>query len=164
MSVSLRRVLASVLAWLVGAAAAVGVGLLALSWIGDGLTTTTAAALQPETVTRDPSAAPSSDQPSPTVSGASPSPGGSVSPKPSRSAPVAAPTGAQPDRVVTSKGGSAVARCTNGLAYLVSWSPNPGYRVDDVLRGPAVEARVQFEAVGSEVLLRVKCLNGVPQS
>ncbi len=166
MSALLRRVAASVLAWIVGATAAVAVGLLALSLLGDSLTGNSVQPLQPDAVAREVSVAPSTSA-GPVVSGASPGPSASasVSPRQSRSAaPTAVPSGVSADRLVTSTGGSAVARCTSGgLAYLVSWSPAPGYKVDGVLRGPAAEVHVDFEALGKESSLNVTCVNGVPQ-
>jgi hypothetical protein len=57
------------------------------------------------------------------------------------------------------------AECVGQLAYLVSWSPAPGYRVDDVRRGPATVARVQFAMFGSrrEAVVGVECSTGMPQ-
>jgi hypothetical protein len=56
-------------------------------------------------------------------------------------------------------------QCIGQLAYLVSWSPAPGYRVDDVRRGPAAIARVTFvmSATRQEVAFGVQCPAGVPR-
>jgi hypothetical protein len=57
------------------------------------------------------------------------------------------------------------AQCIGYLAYLVSWSPAPGYRVDDVRRGPAVEALVTFVMFSTrqETTVAVRCVSGVPR-
>jgi len=64
--------------------------------------------------------------------------------------------------VLGSPGGSAVARCTGGLAYLVSWSPAPGFSSDNARRGPDDEARVRFRSGETRVMLFVTCTGGVP--
>src|SRR5439155_12282407 len=56
------------------------------------------------------------------------------------------PVSPRPDRVLTSTGGTVVARCVDGGAYLVSWSPAQGYRAEEVRRGRAAVARVSFAA------------------
>lgn len=67
-------------------------------------------------------------------------------------------------RALTSSGGSAIARCTGGTAYLVSWSPAQGYEVDEYERGPDDRARVKFESESDDrkVRITVTCRNGVP--
>lgn len=42
--------------------------------------------------------------------------------------------------------GRLVVECDGDEALLTSWSPNPGYRVDEVVRGPAAEVSVWFES------------------
>lgn len=163
-----RRLVASVLAWIVGAAAAVGVGVLALSLIGDGLTARTVQPLTPDAVAREASAAPV--DPAPASVGPSSTPGdddqvGTADPSPSGSASASRPrTGV--DKLLWSAGGSAIARCTGNQVYLVSWSPEPGYRVYDVVRGPASQASVRFDAENiageTEVLVSVRCVGGTP--
>ena len=58
-------------------------------------------------------------------------------------------------------------RITSSTAYLISWSPLQGYAVDDVIRGPAVTARVTFSPTAvsptaSDVTMLVSCSAGVP--
>ena len=139
-------VAASVVAWTLGAAVSVGVGLLALSLIGVGLTTDSGDHLtQPvgradsPVVTITPS--PPSDNPSATASAAP-------------TDPAAVGT----NRTIDTIGGNVVARCEPGGAYLVSWSPSPGYRADNVDRGPKAEARVSFESTTREINIRVTCI------
>ncbi|NJC73799.1 septum formation initiator [Planosporangium thailandense] len=166
-----RRLVASALAWIVGAVAAVAVGVLALSMIGDDLTSRTAQPLSPDTVAREASAAPAAS--APPVS--APSGSARLVPAPATSAPsgagAPATAAAQPtrgttdvDRLVSSPGGSAVARCAGGRAYLLSWSPEQGYRTDDVARGPAAVARVRFESHTDKVVLSVRCGDDGPQA
>jgi hypothetical protein len=146
MTATVRRVLASVLAWVVGAAAAVGVGLLALSLIDDGLASPPLAPLTTEAVAHDASDGPAApDYPQ---SGASAS---------------VRPVTAAPDRLITSPGGTAMIRCGDAGAYLVTWIPEPGYRVEDVRRGPGVQVSVAFESGERRVLLSARCIGGIPE-
>lgn len=67
-------------------------------------------------------------------------------------------------RSLQSRAGQVVARCDDGLAYLEAWSPNPGYRVDDVVRGPAAEASVWIESDSFEdVKILIRCDAGEPK-
>jgi serine/threonine-protein kinase len=64
--------------------------------------------------------------------------------------------------VLTSAGGTLVAQCRPSGAYLVSWSPAPGYEVGAVVRGPASTAQVAFNSAASAVTMTVSCSTGVP--
>jgi hypothetical protein len=44
----------------------------------------------------------------------------------------------------------------------VSWSPEPGYRAHDVVRGPAAQASVRFDADDVRVSVSVRCVSGTP--
>jgi hypothetical protein len=161
-----RRLVASVLAWIVGAVTAVGVGILALSLIGDGLTTRTVQPLTPDVVAREASAVPVDPAPAPATPSSTPGdddPSGSAPPSPPRSAPASA-TGQQAsaDKLLWSAGGSVIARCTGANVYLVSWSPEPGYRAHDVVRGPAAQASVRFDNDDDRVAVSVGCVSGTP--
>src|SRR5258708_2269031 len=142
--IATRSVVASVGAWTVGAGIALAVSLLALSMVSTGLTTEP---VQP--VTRDVGA--TADQatrtPSPLHSGfaAADPPTGSAAPShPASATPKSATPSdvAKNQRSLSSVGGTVVANCRTGGAYLVYWSPAPGYHVDDVVRGPAEPARL----------------------
>jgi hypothetical protein len=78
----------------------------------------------------------------------------------SPSAPVPSAAPVVVDGVVSSTGGSVVARCSYGSAgpvvYLLSWSPAQGYSTDEVRRGPDHEAEVTFTGAG-EVQIHVTC-------
>jgi hypothetical protein len=54
-------------------------------------------------------------------------------------------TGDGETTAVQSEAGQLVVRCDGDLVRLESWSPNPGYRADDVVRGPTA-AVIQFES------------------
>ncbi|WP_436760677.1 hypothetical protein [Streptosporangium sp. V21-05] len=60
-------------------------------------------------------------------------------------------------RLITTVGGKVIARCENGLVTLRSWSPAQGFQADDVERGPAERARVEFETEEDEVKVEVHC-------
>jgi hypothetical protein len=145
--------LASVVAWLLGALASIGVGLVALSLIGDGLTARTVQPLARDAVVIE-VRAPTSTHPA-TPAAARPTPDRTVRPSPS---------GMADERIFSSSGGSAIARCDDGGAYLVSWSPEQGYRVVDVRRGPTYEARVIFDGHRRRITLSIRCADGTPHA
>jgi eukaryotic-like serine/threonine-protein kinase len=76
-----------------------------------------------------------------------------------------APSGsAPPGTVLASSAGTVVATCQAAGAYLISWSPQQGYEVGDVFRGPAAAASVQFESHADELTMTVSCSDGVPSA
>lgn len=177
------RVLAGVGAWLVGVGAATGGSLLAVSLLGQGIATSTSQQLTAAAVNRA-LAAEASDTPDPA---GTPSPAASatrsgqarVSPtarpqtetmpsaRASRSRPAASPsaqttTAGPTSTVLISPGGTVVADCRQGGAYLVSWIPAPGYAAGTVVRGPAVTVRVRFASAANAVTMLVSCPAGVP--
>ena len=133
----LRRTLASLAAWTLGAGVAVLVGILALSLIDDGL---------------------AAGQPVPGLA-APPQAADEIPASPS-----ATPSAADSSRQLTTPGGTATARCTSTTAYLVSWSPAQGYQVDKVHRGPTTRtAYVAFRDGTRRIVLAFRCVGGVPQ-
>jgi hypothetical protein len=71
--------------------------------------------------------------------------------------------GAGEVRTLRSQAGQVAAQCADGLAYLTAWSPNPGYRVDEVVRGPAAVASVWIESDSfDDVEILVSCEGGEP--
>jgi hypothetical protein len=182
------RVLAGVGAWLVGVGAATAGSLLAVSLLGQGIATGTSQQLTAADVNRA-LAAEASDSPGAvpaTTSAPSPAPsaarsyqarvsrttrsqtGAAPSARASRSRPAASPS-TQPtaaagraSTVLTSPGGTVVADCRPAGAYLVSWSPVPGYESGTVIRGPAVTARVTFNSAANSVTMMVSCSAGAP--
>jgi hypothetical protein len=139
----------SVIAWTLGAAVSVGVGLLALSLIGVGLTNGSGDHLT-QPVGR-------ADLPGPTVPSSQPT-AGDPSATPSASATTTATATMGQNRTIDSAGGTVVARCQPGGAYLVYWSPSPGFRAGVDIRGPAAEARLSFESSTREINVRVTCI------
>jgi hypothetical protein len=140
---TLRPVVIAVVAWLVGAATAVTVGVLALSIVGADLFGPADPLAQAAAPVPSPDSAAGTDLPRPGTS----------------SAPAA-----DAERTFTLASGTVVARCVDGAAYLVLWSPAPGFRAEDVTRGPAAVTRVKFETRGQEIKVTVRCVDGVPQS
>jgi hypothetical protein len=64
---------------------------------------------------------------------------------------------------LTPTGALIQAVCDGSSVYLASWSPRPGYRVDEVSRGPAEEAFVYVESDSADdVTIFVRCENGTP--
>jgi hypothetical protein len=143
-------------AWSIGAATSIGVGLLALSLVdgtfedgsGQLAGTDTVVPAEPPPTTASPLASPSHPTRAPSDSA-------SPTPTPARS-------GGTP-RQLTSTGGSVVARCYGADAYLLYWTPAPGYQARDVMRGPAATARLEFEGRAGEYHLTIQCVNGVPR-
>lgn len=165
----MRAVVRGVLAWVTGAVVAVGVGMLALSRIGYGFTVDSVQPLGSGTP-----GGPSASAPPPSPSSAPPPRSSAPSRRPHRSPKAepsrarathrASPSPVSRERLLSSPGGTAIVRCTRSAAYLVSWSPEQGYHVDDVRRGPAPEVSVEFEGRERHVMLRAWCRGDVPQS
>jgi hypothetical protein len=125
---------------------------------------TTAAAVTVANATSDRSDILTRDQIERELAAGSPAPTGSpATPGAGSTAPATSGTTGEA-RTLHSRAGQVVARCDGDLARLDAWSPNPGYRVDEVVRGPAVEASVWIESDSFEdVLILVRCQAGEPQ-
>jgi hypothetical protein len=172
--------LLGVAAWLVGASAATGGSLLAVSVLGQGMApgggdeqsvTTVNRALAKEAAERaaamprravSPKAA-RGGPPSRAARGKAQPPARHAAPAPAarHSAPPPSP-GAAGGTVLTSQGGTLVASCAGARAYLVSWSPQQGFGSTGVVRGPATSARVTFTSGQLTVTMVVSCDAGVP--
>ncbi len=139
------RILLGVAAWLVGASAATGGSLLAVSALGQGMTPAAEEQLSVAAVNRAlakeaaerTAAVPrrSATRPA-SLTGSSSSATRHPAPPPS--------PGTTGGTVLTSEGGTVVASCAGARAYLVSWSPQQGFGSSDVVRGPAINAQVTF--------------------
>ena len=179
------RVLAGVGAWLVGVGAATAGSLLAVSLLGQGIASNTSQQLTAAAVSNALAAEASETQGAdPGTSGlSSPSPsarrshqalsyqgpqgtGATPSASASRSRPASSPsaqaTATATSTVLTSDGGTVLAECRPGGAYLVSWSPAPGYEAGLVVRGPASTAQAAFISSANSVTMMVSCSTGVP--
>jgi hypothetical protein len=163
------RVLLAIAAWLVGASAATGGSLLAVSALGQGMNPAAGEQVGVETVNRAlakesaeraaamprRSASPSHSPVAPHASAAHRH-SAAHRPAPSSSPPAAGGT------VLTSEGGTLVASCAGTRSYVVSWSPQQGFGSTNVVRGPAAHAQVTFTSGQLTVTMVVSCAAGVP--
>ena len=161
------RVFLTISAWLLGAIAATGGSLVAVALIGqsiDGPATqqlTASGVNHALAADHNGSGSSPTDSPSATATPARPSAKAPTSAPVSGASPAAAaPTGT----LLSSAGGSVVAECRPAGAFLLSWSPQSGYATDNVVRGPAVTAQVQFETASREVSMVVSCAGSVPSA
>lgn len=155
MRIAIRTVLATVLAWCVGAAAAVTLGLVGVSLIGATMADRAAPARGP---TASGSAGPDRG-----ADEAISSPTGQASPSSPSSDKPTTPT-TDRERLITSPGGSVFARCSVDGAYLASVRPAQGYRAARVGDGPAPEVTVTFQSTQDQVEVVVRCLSGMPRA
>jgi hypothetical protein len=168
------RILLGVAAWLVGACAATGGSLLAVSMLGQGMmpggegqqsVTTVNRALAKEGAEQAavlPRRAIS--PPTSRVAPLSPAARHTAPPRSPTARPSASPPspGAAGGTLLTSQGGTLVASCAGARAYLVSWSPQQGFGSSDVVRGPATNAQVTFIGGQLTVTMVVSCDAGAP--
>jgi hypothetical protein len=152
-----RRTAVAALGWVAAAVLATLIGMGGIRLIGDSLTSTPGGVLDQQEVAKALAAEPSPSPSTPSPSKPSPAPSSEpAGPAPSTSPP----TGSQ--RAFSSAGGSVVAGCRGGQAYLVSWSPAPGYRVTQQDSGPGEHVEVRFEGSGGRSEIRVACAGGNP--
>jgi hypothetical protein len=137
-----RSLAASTIAWTIGAASSVGIGLIALTMIGTSFGSGPLQPLSPNAV--DPPAATGAPDPSASGAGDGPSVSGSA---PSVTI-----------HTVSTTGGNAFVQCVqSGGAYLYGWAPAPGYRVDDMRRGPGSVVTITFKSDQHEVSVIAHC-------
>jgi hypothetical protein len=163
------RVLVGLGAWLLGAAAATGASLLAVSLLSRGIAASPSQQLTAAMVDRA-LASEAAESASP-LRIPTPSPSvqlGGVAMPITRATPVPRqpPAGQQssPGTVLSSQGGTVVAVCVQGGAYLQSWSPQQGYETIGVVRGPTSTAQVSFTSGQSNVTMLVTCPGGAPSA
>lgn len=143
-----RRTLFAAAGWLAAAVVATLIGVGALRLVGESIAGTPGGVLSQEQVSRELAQSPtpgSTSQPA-----ATPSPSANVS--------SSSPPGSQ--KVARANGGSVVAECRGGLAWLVSWAPAPGFGEHEVSRGPAAEAEVDFRGPAGRSKIKVRCDSG----
>jgi hypothetical protein len=134
--------------WLAAAVLSTGVTLAAVSSIGTGIFGSSAGPLERQEINEALALA----TPSPSVE-----PTGSPVTEPAPTEP-----GGQPS-VITSAGGTVVARCAaDDLVELLSWSPAQGFSVDNAEHGPAREVEVEFDSEDADIEMKIRCVDGVP--
>lgn len=166
---SVRRRVLGVLVWAVATVVATGIGLTAVSLLSQGLSGSTVTPLSEDSVAqalaRTTSQAGSSATPTAPTTSTRP-----TTPEPSPPASSPSPSASTSHtRTLNTAGGTVIARCHGDHSYLVSWSPEQGWEVDDYERGPASSTTVTFEGATDdtddhEVVVTVTCSSGEPVS
>ena len=133
--------------WLLAAGATAAVGTFALDVVGAGILGPQNQPLSQDDVARALAAAPT------------------TAPVPSTTSAAATTASSAPaPRGLTVPGGTLVAECAAGQVTLRSWSPDQGFRTDDVSRGPAASASIKFKNGGTENVVVVTCVDGEPHA
>ncbi|WP_440070142.1 hypothetical protein [Streptosporangium sp. OZ121] len=164
-----KRLSLVVAGWLITGLLAIGVGVAVIDRLSEPLTDTglrplsaaevdEALALASSLPNALPPSVPPSVPPSAPPAEGTPDPAGPT-PAPTVTVTTTATPAAEPgkSRLITTVGGKVIARCENGLVTLRSWSPAQGFQADDVERGPAGRARVEFESEEDEVKVELHC-------
>ncbi len=150
-------------AWVLGAAAATAGSLLVVSELGEGISgspsgqQSTAAALSQAQASQA-AAQPSSPTGPRSASGA----GGTSKTSGAGGTSGSGGTNGASGTILTSSGGTVMARCEPAGAFLQSWSPQVGFQESSVARGPATTARVVFTSGAATVTMVVSCASGAP--
>lgn len=160
---SRHRTVVAVAGWLGAAALATGVTLAAVSSIGSGIFGSSTGPLDSAEIDRALTAQSTPTAPDPGTADPSPTGPADPSPTPAPAPDAGTTTPAAEPTVITTEGGTAVARCVEGLVELLSWSPAQGYRVDNADRGPDQTVEVEFESSDHEVEVEIHCEDGVPE-
>jgi hypothetical protein len=159
------RVLIGAGAWLLGAVSATVGSLYAVDLLGQGLleqhTKQVSVAMVNAELAQDDSAAPSRPAPTQTPK-ASPAVSHPARHRPASTHPAVQPSTSSAGKILTTGGGNTAARCEQGGAYLVYWSPAQGFEANNVRRGPAPAASVTFTNSTDGFVLTVTCSSGVP--
>ncbi|GGM21772.1 hypothetical protein GCM10011608_03040 [Micromonospora sonchi] len=150
-----RRTVLAVAGWLATALIATLIGLAAIQVVGESLTGTPGGVRSEQEVAR------ALTEPAPATPTAR-----TDTPAQTPQSPTAQPASPSAEagnrRSFTTPGGSAVAECRPSGAWLATWSPRQGYRVDEVDRGPDDDVEVTFVGPSGEYELSVRCVGGVP--
>jgi hypothetical protein len=157
------RTLIATGAWLLGAAAATAGSLLVVSELGEGIAASPGQQQSAAPVLNQAQAShvlPSSSPRSRSQGGTSRTSGTGGTGGTRGTGGTSATSGT----VLTSSGGTVVARCATAGALLLSWSPQQGFQAGSVVRGPAATTRVVFTATASTVTMAVSCSRGMPSA
>jgi hypothetical protein len=156
------RIFLAVAAWLAGATVATGGSLFAVNMLGQGMSPAAVQQVSLEAVNQALASQNAEHAAAwPKRSGRPRHPAASSSPAARHPAPAPSPE-ATGGSVLMSQGGTLVAGCAGGRAYLVSWSPQPGFAANVSVRGPAARAQATFTSVQLSVTMAVSCKAGVP--
>lgn len=156
--------------WLLGAGTATSISLLAVSLLGQGIISSPGQQLTVAAVNQalaSETSKPPHTHPAPSPRDKAPAvPDPSPSPMPSTTAGAASHHAAHrppaQGKVLTSAGGTVVAGCGPDGAYLSWWSPQPGFEVAFVYRGPAPMAKAVFRSDRDSVTMVISCHGGMP--
>ncbi len=88
----------------------------------------------------------------------------SVAPEPSVTVSVTPTSPAPEGTVLSSPGGSVLARCADGGAELLAWEPASGFTVQRVDPGPSLAPSVVFAGRLSRYRMSVTCVSGRPSA
>jgi hypothetical protein len=152
------RILLGAGAWVLGTATATGGSLFAIEQMGQHLLAQRSTQVSVATV----NAELVREHSEPAMSAPSTAPARTPSAKVRHGAKRHRSAALPPAVLLDSADGSAAARCQEGGAYLVYWSPQQGYEADHVIRGPAAVAQVTFSNGFDGDVLQVTCRAGAP--
>lgn len=147
-----RRTASGLLAWLLAVALATGVGIAAVSVIGDGIVGSGPQPLSQSEVDN------AQFTPPATTTGTSTS--DATTPPGSTSTGTTAPDDSA--KVFPMQGGTVSVRCTGGLVEIVAAVPGQGYQVE-ADREADDHPKVRFRSGKDDVEARFRCVGGVPQ-
>ncbi|WP_052745886.1 hypothetical protein [Allosalinactinospora lopnorensis] len=156
--------------WVAAAAIAIAASISAVGIAQGGLLSTPSQPLSDEEVQEELAQAPAgASEGSPEPTAGTPAPEGSPVPEEQPtgqlgSVPDGTAPGGENEAVFPSDGGAVLARCSEGMAELVWWVPEQGYRIEEVVQGPAPYVEVEFEGGELEVEYSVTCVDGKPQA
>jgi hypothetical protein len=152
------RILLGVGAWVLGVATATSGSLFAVERMGQHLLAQHSTQISIATVNTELAR----EHSEPAMSAPSTVPAGRPSTKVRHGGKLHGPVRLSPGVLLDSPDGSTAARCQAGGAYLLYWSPQPGYEANHVIRGPAAVAQVTFGNGYDGVVLQVTCRGGIP--
>lgn len=152
------------LGWVTVTAAAFGISMAAVTLVGSSIGDPVANPLSAQQVRRQLAQASATASPSDLLSteptGPTTGPTGGMSREPTGSSDPSQTVGQR--KVLSSIGGTVIARCSGGLVRLESWSPANGFRTNHVDSGPDSTAEIEFESEHDRYKLEISCRSGVP--
>ncbi|MFD8559085.1 hypothetical protein ACFV1N_17530 [Streptosporangium canum] len=147
----------AVAGWLIAGSLATTTGVAVIGLLGESLTSSAHRPLSAAEIDEALAAATPAAAIHPTAVTAHPTPDAT---HPTAATPPASAAPAGPSErsgLISTEGGTAIARCEKGLVTLRAWSPAQGFQTKDVDRGPDRRVRVEFESEETEVKIEVWC-------